>query len=150
MKIRSAISLLASSWWLAALHASAQEIRLSPSTTMEIEHLRNLRDEAVLKAKEPLLDLEEKYQAAITKIRDQAEASGKVELAEAAEASLQECVDSGTADGEAAHPDLAKAEKTYLEQQQKLAQQIQPFVLKAEKAYVDQLTKMAADLGKTG
>lgn len=148
MKIPRAFTILSSVLWLAGKAAFAGEGELSMGTALEIDYLRSLRDDQRTQARGPLRELDAKYEAAITRLRDAARAAGKTAVEIAAEASLKEFKDSGVADGEADQPDIAKTEKIYVEQRSKAEKLVQPALAKAEKEYLDQLNRMVTELTK--
>jgi len=148
MKFPRAFRILLSSLLASGAGAFAEEGELSAATAMELDYVRSLHEDVLTKAKAPLVELDAKYQAAIGKLKDQAEAAGKSGVVAAAEASLKELAEGGIADGEAYDPDIAKAEKIYLDQRLKLTQQVQQALLKAHKDYTEQLNRMSVDLTK--
>lgn len=148
MKTVRSVALLSSVLWLAGAGASAGEGELSAGTALEVDYHRSLRDELRSRAREPLRELDAKYEAAIIRLRDAARTAGKPAVEIAAEASLKEFRDSGVADGESDQPDLAKTEKIYLEQRSKAEKLVQPALAKAEKEYLNQLNRMVTELTK--
>lgn len=128
----------------------AEETELSPAVAMELDYQRSQAEDLRTKARVPLTELDDKYRAAVEKIRDEAAAASNTANRLEAEAALDEFKTSGTPDGESGHAGIARLEKIYLEQRPKVAEQIRPALVKAEQFYGQELRRMVEELTEKG
>lgn len=133
---------------LACPAEAAGELSEATAATMESLEAERLRDWQ--KACAPASDLQAKFKAALEKLEAGAKSAGNSKRALAAQAVLAELEEGESPNGQSADPEVAKAEKVFIEHMEKLKAQIRPALIKREEDHHSRLERLATQLEAKG
>ncbi|MCW1925514.1 hypothetical protein OKA05_23350 [Luteolibacter arcticus] len=129
-------------------HAGAGE--LSPAAQLEHDLISGTRDDNLKKIRQPVVDLDTKYKAALEKRRVEAQDAGKLDLVEQIDGAIKSFADGTPPAGESTDPELAKLGKVYIEQRAKLEASSKPALVEAWTFHRRKLEALVTRLTKEG